>query len=123
MKFYRLLPENVRKLEFLIYENFLQNWKVDIESLEHSIDEETAAVVFNNPSNPTGALFDRNHMEQLVAVCDKFKVPIVADEIYAGMVFPGRSFVSFAEVNSKVPMIVCGGLSKRFLVPGWRMGW
>ena len=64
-----------------------------------AIDEKTAAVVFNNPSNPTGALFDRKHMEQLVAICDKFKVPIVADEIYAGMIFPGRTFVSFAEVN------------------------
>ena len=39
------------------------------------------------------------------------------------MVFPGRSFSSFAEVSTTVPTIVCGGLAKRFLVPGWRLGW
>ena len=77
-------------------------------------------------------------MDSLISVCEKFKVifdfrlklvndvfqvPIIADEIYAGMVFPGRIFFSFAEISSTVPIIVCGGISKRFLVPGWRMGW
>ena len=62
-------------------------------------------------------------MEKLVDLCDRYRLPIIADEIYAGMVFPGREFNSFAAVSNRVPMIVCGGLAKRFLVPGWRLGW
>ena len=64
----------------------------------------------------------REHMEKLVDLCDRYRLPIIADEIYAGMVFPGREFTSFAAVSNRVPMIVCGGLAKRFLVPGWRLG-
>ena len=80
-------------------------------------------MVFINPSNPTGAVFERNHMEELVEICEKYKVPIIADEIYAGIMFDDSAFVSFCEVAKRVPVIHCGGLSKRFFVPGWRVGW
>lgn len=96
---------------------------MDVQSLENAIDEDTACVIFINPSNPCGTVFGRDHMERLVDLCDRYKLPIIADEIYAGMIFPGCGFSSFAEVSSRVPTIVCGGLAKRFLVPGWRMGW
>ena len=80
-------------------------------------------MIFINPSNPCGTVFGRDHQERLVDLCDRYKLPIIADEIYAGMIFPGCGFSSFAEVSKRVPTIVCGGLAKRFLVPGWRMGW
>jgi len=48
---------------------------------------------------------------------------VIADEIYERLVFPGKKFVSTASLHSEVPILVCGGLAKRFLVPGWRMGW
>ena len=47
---------------------------MDINSLESAIDENTAAVIFINPSNPTGAVFSRSHMEKLVSVCEHYKV-------------------------------------------------
>ena len=48
----------------------------------------------------------------------RFQLPIIADEIYAGMVFEGTQFHSFASVSNRVPMIVVSGLAKRFLAPG-----
>jgi len=124
VKHYDLCPDFVSKI--LINHKIdirLKDWDVDIESLENAIDDQTAAVIFINPSNPCGAVFSREHMEKLVDLCDRYRLPIIADEIYAGMVFPGREFTSFAAVSNRVPMIVCGGLAKRFLVPGWRLGW
>jgi len=44
-------------------------------------------------------------------------------KIYERLVFPGSRFVSAAAIDSGVPILICGGLAKRFLVPGWRMGW
>lgn len=48
---------------------------------------------------------------------------MIADEIYERLVFKGEKFVSMASLNSGVPILACGGLAKRFLVPGWRVGW
>lgn len=50
-------------------------------------------------------------------------VPIIADEIYEHFVFSGSKFTSISSISRDVPILTCGGLTKRFLVPGWRMGW
>lgn len=49
-------------------------------------------------------------------------MPIVADETYEEFIFSGE-FVSFGSITKKVPIILCSGLTKRFMVPGWRTGW
>jgi tyrosine aminotransferase len=56
-------------------------------------------------------------------VAARHKVPIIADEIYAGMVFEGSTFTSLTDVGGEVPVLCCGGLAKRYLAPGWRVGW
>lgn len=100
-----------------------QKWEIDLVELEKLIDENTAPIVVNNPSNPCGSNFSRSHVEAIVAFAEKHKIPIIADEIYADMVFQGNTFTSMASVSENVPLIVCGGLAKRFLIPGWRVGW
>ncbi|XP_058799074.1 tyrosine aminotransferase [Phymastichus coffea] len=98
-------------------------WEVDLDDLETQIDESTAAIIINNPSNPCGSVFSRDHLLDILDVAAKYYVPIIADEIYEYMVFPGRTFYSLASLSSHVPILSCSGLTKRFLVPGWRMGW
>ncbi|CBY34005.1 unnamed protein product [Oikopleura dioica] len=100
-----------------------RDWAVDYDSLENAIDDKTCAVIFINPSNPTGAVFKQDHMERLVELCEQYKIPIIADEIYAGMTFNDSPFVSFCQIAKRIPVIHVGGLAKRFLVPGWRIGW
>lgn len=51
------------------------------------------------------------------------KVPIIADEIYGDLVYNGAIFHSLASLSPKVPIISCDGIGKRYLVPGWRLGW
>ncbi|XP_076248612.1 tyrosine aminotransferase [Calliopsis andreniformis] len=99
------------------------SWEIDLDDLESQINESTAAIIINNPSNPCGSVFSRDHILDILEVAARYYVPIVADEIYEHMVFPGRIFHSFASLSNEVPILSCSGLTKRFLVPGWRMGW
>lgn len=57
-------------------------WSVDLESLEAAIDEDTAAIVVNSPSNPCGGVFSREHVQEIIDVCDTYKIPIIADDVY-----------------------------------------
>jgi tyrosine aminotransferase len=107
-RFYDLLPEDA--------------WQIDIESIRRVADSRTAAVLINNPSNPCGAVYSREHLKTLIAVAGELQVPLLADEVYAGMTY-GTPFVPIAEVAGTVPVFSVGALSKRWLVPGWRVGW
>ncbi|CAG9858291.1 unnamed protein product [Phyllotreta striolata] len=109
VRYYNLMPEN--------------NWEADLDHLESQIDEKTAAIVVNNPSNPCGSSFSEEHLRNILEIAYRYRVPVIADEIYENLVFPGEKFVSAASLNSGVPILVCGGIAKRFLVPGWRLGW
>ncbi|KAK7070917.1 hypothetical protein SK128_004885 [Halocaridina rubra] len=108
-KYYNLLPE--------------KNWEVDLEMLEALIDEETSAIVVNNPSNPCGSVFSKEHIKAILEVASRNKVPVIADEIYDHFVFSGEEYHPMASLTQEVPVLSCGGLTKRYLIPGWRMGW
>ncbi len=100
------------------------DWEADTEHMESLADENTRAVVVNNPSNPCGSVYSREHLRDILKVAERHRLPIIADEIYDHFVFrPGRRFVPIASLTETVPVLCCGGLTKRFLVPGWRLGW
>jgi len=100
-----------------------KNWEADLDHMESLIDDRTAAIVVNNPNNPTGAVYSREHLEDILKLAQKHRVPIIADEIYGDMVFGGAQFHPMHTLKPKVPMLTCDGISKRYLVPGWRLGW
>ena len=99
-----------------------QGWEVDLDSVRQLANDKTAAILINNPSNPCGAVYSRRHLEAIVEVADALKLPVLADEVYAGVTFK-KQFVSIAEVCGDVPVFSVSALSKRWLVPGWRLGW
>ncbi|XP_009685270.1 tyrosine aminotransferase isoform X1 [Struthio camelus] len=109
VKFYNLLPE--------------KSWEIDLKHLESLVDEKTACLVINNPSNPCGSVFSKSHLQKILAVASRHCVPILADEIYGDMVFADCKYEPIATLSTNVPILSCGGLAKRWLVPGWRMGW
>eukprot|EP00386_Alphamonas_edax_P008223 GDKI01027024.1.p1 GENE.GDKI01027024.1~~GDKI01027024.1.p1 ORF type:complete len:460 (-),score=161.58 GDKI01027024.1:76-1404(-) len=106
-----------------------RSWEIDIPSLEKVIYEtkasgqKVAALLINNPSNPTGYSFSKQHIMDILKVAEKNELPVIADEIYANMVFPGTTYHSFASLSENVPILETGGLAKQYMVPGWRMGW
>lgn len=101
-RYYNLIPEN--------------NWEADLDHLESQIDEKTAAIVLNNPSNPCGSSFSEDHLRNILEIAYRYRIPVIADEIYENLVFPGEKFISTASLNSGVPILICGGIAKRFLV-------
>jgi len=105
--------------------NLLPNrdWESDLGHMESLIDENTAAIIINSPSNPCGSVFSVKHLKDILAIAERHKVPIIADEIYENFVFPGETYVPIASLTTTVPVLSCSGLTKRFLVPGWRIGW
>lgn len=100
-----------------------ENWKVDLKSLENQIDENTVAMVVNNPSNPCGSVYSKQHLCEILDVASRNCLPIIADEIYEHFVFSKDEYVPIAVLSKDVPVFTCSGLTKRFLVPGWRLGW
>lgn len=91
--------------------------------MESLIDVNTSAIILTNPSNPCGSVFSKSHILDILAIAEKHHVPIIADEIYEHFVFPGNTYHSVSSLSKHVPVLSCGGLTKRFLVPGWRLGW
>jgi len=100
-----------------------KNWEVDLEKLEEMIDEKTRVIIINNPSNPCGSVYSREHLQAILDVASRNKIPVISDEIYAWMTFGSYEFVPLASIKSDVPILTVGGLAKRYIVPGWRMGW
>lgn len=108
--------------------------------MECLIDERTRAILVNNPSNPCGSNFSKEHLTEIVAVAEAHHLPIIADEIYGGLVFDGE-FTPIQSVRKNVPLLTVGGIAvisalrilcdcsliagiaKEFVVPGWRVGW
>jgi tyrosine aminotransferase len=108
-RYYRLKPD--------------QDWEVDLEHLASLIDDKTMAVLVNNPSNPCSSVYSQEHLTAILSLCEAKGLPIIADEIYNKMSFDRTRDVTLASISSKVPIIAVGGIAKRFLVPGWRLGW
>lgn len=101
-----------------------RNWEIDFDSVEKLIDSRTKAILVNNPSNPCGSCWTREHQEAILALADKHKIPLICDEVYHGLSFDAeRPFISFGNLSSNVPIICCSALSKIYCVPGWRLGW
>jgi tyrosine aminotransferase len=91
--------------------------------LESLIDENTSAILINNPSNPCGSNFTNKHLQDILDVASRNFLPIISDEIYAGINWTSHPFTALYSLPSPVPIITIGGLAKRYLVPGWRVGW
>ena len=101
----------------------LKDWEIDLEHMECLINEKTRAILVNNPGNPCGNVFSRDHILDILEIAERHQLPIIADEIYEYFTFPGVEFHSVASLSKNVPVLTCSGLTKRFLMPGIRMGW
>ncbi len=100
-----------------------KNWEADLEQMEQLIDERTKLIFVNNPSNPCGSVYSKDHLNAILDVAERNKLPIISDEIYGNMCFTGSTFYPLASLTTQVPILAVGGIAKEFLVPGYRVGW
>jgi aminotransferase len=98
-------------------------WTFDPDELAAAFNDKTKAIVVCNPNNPTGTVFTRDELEQVAALCRKWDVIAISDEIYEHILYDGRPHVSLATLpGMKERTVTIGGMSKTYAVTGWRVG-
>ncbi|XP_059450618.1 nicotianamine aminotransferase 1-like [Corylus avellana] len=100
-----------------------KGWEVDLDSVEALVDENTVAMVIINPSNPCGNVFTYQHLKKIAETARKLGIFVISDEVYGHLAFGSNPFVPMGVFGSIVPVLTLGSLSKRWIVPGWRLGW
>lgn len=113
VKFYGGKP-----VEFRINED----GRPDLEDLRSKITPRTRAICIISPNNPTGEVFVRKSLQQLIDVATEHNLYIITDEIYDKIVFDDQ-FTGIGKVAKDAPVILLNGFSKAYLMTGWRCGY
>jgi aspartate/methionine/tyrosine aminotransferase len=99
-----------------------EGWQPDVDDIRNKISKHTKGIVVINPNNPTGALYQKKVIEEIIDIAGEHQIPIISDEIYDDITFDGKQYAT-ATLAKDVPIITFNGFSKVYLVPGWRIGY
>jgi alanine-synthesizing transaminase len=95
----------------------------DIEDIDRQIGAKTRAIVVINPNNPSGAVYDRETLQAIVALAEERNLVVMADEIYDQMVYDDAEFIPMATLVENTACLTMSGLSKVYRACGYRVGW
>ena len=98
-------------------------WYPDIDDIKSKISDRTKAIVLINPNNPTGALYPREVLQEIVDIAREHQIMIFSDEIYDRLVMDGEEHVSIASLAPDLFCVTFSGLSKSHMIAGYRIGW
>ena len=98
-------------------------WYPDIDDMRSKITDKTKAIVIINPTNPTGALYPKEVLQQIVDLAREHQLMIFSDEIYDRLVMDGLEHISIASLAPDLFCVTFSGLSKSHMIAGWRVGW
>lgn len=98
-------------------------WYPDIDDIRKKVTPKTKAIVIINPNNPTGALYPKEVLEQIVQVARENNLIIFSDEIYDRLVMDGQEHISIASLAQDLFCVTFSGLSKSHMIAGFRIGW
>jgi len=97
------------------------NWAPDLDELRSVVGDRTKMIAVCNPNNPTGYTLTTDEMREIVAIAESVGAWVYADEVYRGAELDGVELTSFRGMADRV--MVAGGLSKAYALPGLRLGW
>ena len=98
-------------------------WYPDIDDIRSKITDKTKAIVIINPNNPTGALYPKELLQQIVDIAREHQLIIFSDEIYDRLVMDGLEHISIASLAPDLFCVTFSGLSKSHMIAGYRIGW
>ncbi len=98
------------------------HWEPNLDDIRNKINEKTQAILISSPNNPTGTLYSKKKVKQIIDLAGEFDIPVLSDEIYDQIVFE-KQYTCPATLSSDVPIIGLNGFSKAHLATGWRMGY
>jgi len=110
-----------KAVHYLCDEN--NEWMPDIEDILSKITEKTRAIVIINPNNPTGAVYSRSMLEQLVQIAQDNNLVVFADEIYSKITYDDAEFIPLGSLVKNTLCVSFNGLSKSYRLAGFRSGW
>ncbi len=99
------------------------NWNPSIEDIRKKVTDKTKAIVIINPNNPTGVVYDKEILEEIIQVAREKELIIFSDEIYDRLCMDGVKHTSIAALAPDLFCITLNGLSKSHLIAGYRIGW
>jgi aspartate/methionine/tyrosine aminotransferase len=99
-------------------------WRIDREALNAAITSRTRAIIFNNPHNPAGRLFDPDELEAVADIAREHDLTVIADEVWEKIVLDRRQFTSIAALPGMAERTIkIGSAGKIFSLTGWKVGW
>lgn len=100
------------------------DWNFDTDELSKAFNNRTRAIILNTPNNPTGKVFNREELQFIAELCQKWDALAITDEIYEHLVYEGHEHISIASLEGmKDRTITINAASKTFSVTGWRVGY
>ena len=99
------------------------NWFPDIDDIKSKITSRTKGIVLINPNNPTGAVYSKDLLEQIVELARQHNLIVFSDEIYSKIVYDDAVHIPLATLADDILIVTFDGLSKAYRVCGFRVGW
>ncbi|HEO7535810.1 TPA: pyridoxal phosphate-dependent aminotransferase [Streptococcus agalactiae] len=99
------------------------NWYPDIDDIKSKITSKTKAIVLINPNNPTGAVYPREILQEIVDIARQNDLIIFSDEVYDSLVMDGMEHIPIASIAEDIFTVTLSGLSKSHRICGFRVGW
>jgi len=116
----------VRRAGGVVREVALQppGWRIERNALEAAVGPKTRAIVFNNPHNPTGRLFDADELAAVAEIAVANDLIVISDEVWEHILLDGQSFTPIASLAGMAERTLkCGSAGKIFSLTGWKIGW
>jgi aspartate/methionine/tyrosine aminotransferase len=99
-------------------------WRVEREAIERAVTSMTRVILFNNPQNPTGRLFDGDEVDAVASAAKANDLIVIADEVWEHIVLDGRRFTPIATLPGMAERTIkVGSAGKIFSLTGWKVGW
>ncbi|MBQ6469546.1 MAG: aminotransferase class I/II-fold pyridoxal phosphate-dependent enzyme [Lachnospiraceae bacterium] len=99
------------------------DWYPDVKDIESKITDRTKAIVVINPNNPTGAVYPKELLLEIVEIARRHELIIFSDEIYDRLIMDGVEHTSIASLAPDLFCVTFSGLSKSHMIAGFRIGW
>ncbi|MGZ3809770.1 MAG: pyridoxal phosphate-dependent aminotransferase, partial [Bacteriovorax sp.] len=99
------------------------DWFPDIDDMKRKISKRTRAIVLINPNNPTGAVYSKDLILQVIELCRHHNLVLFSDEIYDKILYDKALHIPTASLSSDILTVTFGGLSKVYRAAGFRVGW
>lgn len=99
-------------------------WRIDRAAIDAVVTDKTRVMLFNNPQNPTGRLFDGDELEAIAAVAREHDLTVISDEVWEHILLDGQRFTPLATLpDMAARTIKIGSAGKIFSLTGWKVGW